>query len=157
MTTLKKRVAVKKKATDTFAGKAIYVLVPATVTVLHGRQHTPVVIPMAAGRLMAQNSHVTSLMRGTEYLKHKDGTNLLIAPITTIVLSVRNSRELDFMQKVLRRHGREAKKPYSVYEFFDENLLLYGTKAGVKSVICTTPVDRAVIAEVVGHLPSFGE
>src|ERR1017187_2967354 len=65
----------------------IYVIVPLTVQIPleGGGTHT---VEMVPGRLMAQCAHVVSRMRAEEHAFYKT------RPITTIVLSARNTREL---------------------------------------------------------------
>lgn len=124
--------------------KRIYVIVPHTVLVTTkvGRALKPKMLSMEPGRLMAQVAHVVSKLRMS--LKETEGN----APITTIVLSVRNSRELfkvwdDLVKYTLVEHFR------------DSNPEFYGTKGQVLTAICTVPVTRSEVAEALGHLELY--
>ena len=130
----------------------IYVIVPKTV------QATPpdssaVSIVMEPGRLMAQCAHVVSKMRGEEMN--------WVAAIKTIVLSVRNTRELRMIRESLAADsltgtaGIEGDHRYRVYSFEDSNPPFYGTEEPVLTAICTTPVCKADVDAVIGHLELY--
>lgn len=134
----------------------IYVLLPEGVQVQQDEDGEFKSRYMVPGRLMAQGEHVTGLMRGCEYLYHGHDNKILINPITTINLSVRNSRELDFMQNLLIEAARKQETPtFRVYQFFDDGAEFYGTKNKVKTAVCTTPVLRSAIDAVIGHLELY--
>jgi hypothetical protein len=124
--------------------KRIYVLLPLTVQVPPGGHlsRKPVSIPMEAGRLMAQGEHVVSKMRMENIdIYGKD-------PITTINLSVRNSAELT---KVMR----ELEEELNIERFRDKNPEFYGTPFTVLTAVCTVPVFRSWVEDVIGHLELY--
>jgi hypothetical protein len=139
----------KKAAAKAPPDKRIYVLLPETVQVAHRirglKAPQMVSIHMEAGRLIAQGEHVVSKMR----MEHYDllGTG----PITTINLSVRNSKELDKVWVELNRLDILV----DVVSFFDTNEEFYGTKKPVCTAICTTPITQEESDSVVGHLELF--
>ncbi len=131
----------------------IYVIVPKTVQVAPPDSST-VSIAMEPGRLMAQCAHVVSAMRGNHCI---DGD----AAITTIVLSVRNTRELKLIREALAQDsltgtaGIEADHRYWIQSFHDSNPPFYGTEEPVLTAICTTPVCKADVDAVIGHLELY--
>ena len=138
--------------------KRIFVLLPEKVLVTQGSgraKEEDVPVYMEPGRLMAQSAHVTSLMRGMEYLHYGASGDLLVNPITTIVLSVRCNKELAFLRGVLQEHRRITEK-FRVYDFFDENSHFYGSPERVLTAVCTTPVEKSFVAPIIGHLELWG-
>jgi hypothetical protein len=128
--------------------KRIYVLLPETVQVaqhIRGLKKLQMVsIHMEAGRLIAQGEHVVSLMR----IHRLD--ELGMSPITTINLSVRNSKELE-------KVGFELSKILGclLTSFHDVNADFQGTKQEVLTAVCTTPITQDESDEAVGHLELF--
>jgi hypothetical protein len=128
--------------------KRIYVLLPETVQVaqhIRGLKELQMVsIHMEAGRLIAQGEHVVSLMRMICL------DELSMCPITTINLSVRNSKELE-------KVGFELSKipGCSLTSFHDTNADFYGTEQEVLTAVCTTPITQEEADEAVGHLELF--
>jgi len=121
----------------------IFVIVPETVQVdLEGHLET---ISMPSGRLMAQAAHVVSRMRVTFASTFKG------VPITTIVYGVRNSRELAKLQREL--WAIESDKPLlRTVAFYDKDYTFYGTGFDVLTAVCTTPVLREQVDDILGHL-----
>ena len=129
----------KKEQKQEEQEEKIFVIVPLSVQVeaKHGDEIT---IRMPVGRLAAQTAHVVSAMRLSEESPTGD------EPITTIVLTVRNSKELS---KVLRElnYGEIA---YST--FHDQDEKFYGTKDDVFTAICTWPCTKDQVDDIIGHL-----
>jgi len=136
----------------------IYVIVPMTVQVTPP-DSSPRSIAMEPGRLMAQCAHVVSKMRAAQ--TQRGDWDTLHNPITTIVLSVRNSRELKMIREALIQDGLtstagiDAERRYWVESFNDTNPPFYGTDAVVLTAICTTPVCKADVDAVIGHLELY--
>jgi hypothetical protein len=128
--------------------KRIYILVPQTVDIGRG-----LTIDMEPGRLMAQCSHVSRKMENEEAQKslyHPDMQTIEpYQEITTIVLSVRNSRELEFMYKQL--YG----VPWPVFRFEDINPEFYGHKSRVLTAVCTAPMPVSLANKYLGHLELY--
>jgi peptidyl-tRNA hydrolase len=129
--------------------KRIYILVPKWVDTVRGKR-----VCMEHGRLMAQCAHVARKMELAQVLPRYDkGCEVHDAveyeEITTIVLSVRNSRELEFMYKQL--YG----VPWPVYRFEDTNLEFYGTKARILTAVCTAPMPVSLASKLLGHLELY--
>ena len=127
--------------------KRIYILVPKTVDVGRGEIRC-----MEAGRLMAQCAHVARKMENAEVQVLEDNKGYDVSAyqeITTIVLSVRNSRELQFMYDLL------YVVPWPVFRFEDINPEFYGTKARVLTAICTAPMPVSLANKYLGHLDLY--
>lgn len=143
--------ALKKKAQAAKAVdkmKIIYVIVPESVSVtnVHKKVSYTRRIPMEAGRLMAQAVHVGRKM------ENKFMCDSNYQEITTIVLSVRNSRELSKVRAGLCWHiGLE-----NVFSFEDTNEQFYNTTLPVLTAVCTTPVLPHEAFEAIGHLDLYG-
>jgi hypothetical protein len=152
--------------------KRIYVIVPETVqhplslgghvghTVIVPR-HDTITIVQPKGRIAAQVGHVTSRMRMrrmVEEVAKSERTRrrklwvpcleklygMAEEPITTIVLAVPDSYQLEFRQGLLEK----AKIP--VWVFFDMNEE-YGP-GSVKTAICTEPVEREKLYGIIDYL-----
>lgn len=131
-----------KKRKPKADARRIYVLLPQTVQVPQGRGGKHIVTKrMEHGRLHAQTGHVVSLMRTDPEILREHGRK----PITTITLSVRNSRELE---KVML----DLMTVTPVWEFPDKNPGFYGTKREVRTAVCTAPILREEVDELLGHL-----
>jgi len=143
-----------RKAKKVLEEKRIYVIVPMTVTPEFGRLEGKR-ISMEPGRLMAQCAHVVSRMRGELYLKTKDPA--IFNATTTIVLSVRNSRELRKIHTALsaRQLTIDGKNGFDTFDFCDTNPSLYGTSRGIQTAVCTSPVRKSFIDEEMGHLELY--
>lgn len=76
----------------------------------------------------------------------KKSAPLTFEPITTIVLSGRNNKELNLLGGLLT----EADVPMEW--FFDTNPEAYYGRKSVLTAICTHPVDPKSIEEILGHL-----
>lgn len=144
----------------------IYVIVPKTVQthlcpewikpgelyLLRPTSRT-VSIPQPAGRIAAQCAHVTSRMRMRRMLKISPqyensqafAEQLSDESITTIILSVEDSFQLDFYQRLLYEDG------FKLTEFFDTNEE-YGV-CSVRTAICTEPVRKEDAQKILGYLP----
>jgi len=109
-----------------------------------------------AGRLIAQAAHVISKVRiemlvNTLIIERKP-KNLLPAysfePITTIILSARDSYELYHVLNLLN------KARLSVHSFYDFNQPDYGSPTcEVMTSIATEPVDPAEVLGILDYLP----
>jgi peptidyl-tRNA hydrolase len=143
---------------EELAEERIYVIVPMTVQVTPP-DSSPRSIQMEPGRLMAQCAHIASKMRAEQ--TQKGDWDTLHNPITTIVLSVRNSRELKMIREALINDsltgtaGIESDRRYNVSSFHDSNPPFYGTEESVLTAICTTPVCKADVDAVIGHLELY--
>ena len=146
--------------------KRIYALVPQTVQILH--QAPPVrdeydipgideivSVPMVHGRLIAQGVHVGRMLgHFAERLK------IPYESITTIVLAVRNSRELRKVStEVLGRlSALKTLNPTETLlyeEFHDTNFGLYGTRDRVHTITAFGPVTRESVENAIGHLDLY--
>ncbi len=137
----------------------IYIIVPETVQTMPnipGFVPDPlhaVSINMEPGRLMAQCCHVgRGLQDGLQEMydeKYRD--------ITTIVLSVRNSKELNKITEELRKWAAGIAGIDSlVVEFFDENPPFYQTTETVHTATIVGPVDNSeVLDHIIGHLELY--
>lgn len=96
------------------------------------------------GMLMAQAAHVVSKMRVDRKTEFGD------CPITTIVLGVRNSKELFKIGLELIKY-----KSARIWQFHDTNESLYGGNAEVLTAICTEPIEKSKIEDEIGHLELF--
>lgn len=125
--------------------KRIYVIVPETVQVVQKRGERPVTRRMEAGRLMAQCAHVVTQLRVTVENLHEFRRK----PVTTIVLSVRNSRELD------KVYG-ELSQVATTWRFEDDNEPFYGTKKRVLTALAIGPLVKTTqIDDAIGHLDLY--
>lgn len=123
----------------------IYVLLPETVQYeVRGKVHSR---RMVAGRLMAQVGHVVSLMRTEPEILQEYRRQM----ITTITLSVRNSRELQKLSHELFMNGILS------WECRDENRKFYGTTARITTALCTKPVTEDEVVDILGHLERYGK
>ena len=126
--------------------KRIYVVVADTVQVKQSEAFTETIV-QAPGRLAAQVGHVVSKMRVTRAIV----LNELFTPITTIVLSARDSKELQHIRFVIDIVGIKAEA------FYDENEDVYGWNGDelhkVLTAVATHPVDPVAVTGVLDHLP----
>jgi hypothetical protein len=120
--------------------KRIYVVVADVVDNQWGQ---PVVQP--AGRIAAQVGHVVSMMRVRR--AHENNERFDFEPITTIVLSVRDSAELHHISYVLGLAKIERA------EFWDTNEEAYGPLAAVMTAVCTHPIEPEQRENLLDHLP----
>lgn len=129
--------------------KRIFVLLPMTVQVPSLSDVLPAewparTISMPNGRLAVQAAHVVSKMRVrlAAFYGYR--------PITTIAYGVRNSRELDKLVSELRVNQHLA-----VETFKDIDEKFYETPSEVRTAACTTPVTKAEVDHILGHLELF--
>jgi peptidyl-tRNA hydrolase len=107
------------------------------------------------GRISAQVAHVVSKMQVSRVLyeieKNKTPLDLLymyaLEPITTIVLTVRDSLELYHIWNIL------AQSKLDVTDFMDENPKMYGTTDKILTAICTGPINPELLQGLTTHLP----
>ena len=159
--------AVSKRSTKKVAvpEKRIYVLVPKTVQVMvKPSRRSPaerVSFDMESGRLMAQNLHIGRLMEYARMMVEHDayvycnGRHLMpkYEEITGIDLAMRNSGELVFYRNLLlARLGKDG-----VFEFSDQNPDFNGTNDRVLTSVCTCPVLKSEVEDLLGHLPLYRE
>jgi hypothetical protein len=123
--------------------KRIYVIVPKTVQVtVQGKKKT---VYMEPGRLTAQAVHVGRKLENDRCMKGIRSYE----EITTIVLGVRNTREMEIIAGLFATLG--------IFPtcFHDTNPLFYGTRAQVLTAMCTEPLDSSVAESAIGHLELF--
>lgn len=121
-----------------------YVIVPEKVT-----SYTHHTVAMEPGRLIAQAFHL-----GRKFEAEKNG--LPYEEITTIVLGVRNSRELEMVQEKLGDYTAGWNgEPFTIHEFKDTNKPLYKSQRKVKTIVCTSPVLKDAVDGAIGHLELY--
>jgi hypothetical protein len=145
--------------------KRIYVVVADTVTTLHQKIDGDVssvdvkVVSQPFGRQSAQACHAVSLMRmkrvieSTVARRHKGGPgnyDHLLEPITTIILSARDSQELAHIHALLMHE----EIPFET--FMDTNDEAYGKGMSVQTVIATYPVEPVDVQGILDYLPLWG-
>lgn len=114
--------------------KRIYVVVPLTVLGQKG------IVKQPLGRQVAQAVHVVSKMR-VEADYHQSWI-----PITTIILSARDVKEMEHVGKLLVR------KKVAVTSFRDSNPD-YGAEVSIVTAICTEPVYKKQVEGILDYLP----
>jgi hypothetical protein len=126
-----------------------YVIVPETVQCDPFESH-----PMVAGCLMAQSFHIGRVVesrRALHGIAHED--------VTTIVLSVRNTLELDkvYHELELKRLADSVDGndllPLSIYQ--DHNPKTYKVDDRVMTAICIGPVLPSAVRAQIGHLDLY--
>jgi peptidyl-tRNA hydrolase len=127
--------------------KRIYVVVAETV---QPDEFTSV--DQVPGRLAAQCAHVVSLVRVSMALNQENFREFgVYQPFTTIVLSVKDSKELIHIRAMMDR----LKYMHTV--FFDSNEDVYGWDRDqphrVLTALATFPITQSEISDVLGHLP----
>ena len=137
----------------------IYIIVPKTVQTIQtapdpdGWSEKSEVrnIRMESGRLMAQCSHVGRKLEHQFEDEYRE--------ITTIVLSVRNSRELKKVTKEIAEYLMVTnpcmKLPARCTTFEDTNPDLYGTFHKVHTATAVGPVTQEFMDPVIGHLELY--
>lgn len=104
------------------------------------------IVTQPAGRLAAQCAHVVSKARVNAILSAKCAPQKF-EPITTIILSARNSKELVILRALLAEAKIEQEW------FFDTNPEAYYGPDPVLTAICTHPVHPATVDGILDHLP----
>ena len=110
---------------------------------------------MEPGRLMAQVRHV-----GAKLAYDMAADNVPWRDITTIVLSVRNSKELEKVTTELEEVVYNDSNLFSAYltEYSDINPEFYGTNDRVHTATIVGPVPSSeTLDSVIGHLPLYGK
>lgn len=131
--------------------KRIYIIVPETVDILVNKK--PTRIKMVSGRLMAQCSHVG---RKLENQYFDDGCDNPYREITTIVLGVRNSKELHKINNDLYSKMIDLLCDMTLHaQFYDKNKELYHTKDGILTAIAVGPIKKSEIESIIGHLDLY--
>jgi hypothetical protein len=103
---------------------------------------------MESGRLMAQCAHA-----GRKMQNFLDGTGGDYHDITTIVLSVRNSKELAKVTKELYAKWQQMENKPILTTFEDSNPQFYGTDAKVQTAVIIGPIENSmVLDDIIGHL-----
>lgn len=127
--------------------KRIYVIVAETVQPDVGFS-----VAQPAGRIAAQVGHVVSKTRLRIAFRT---SNLMFEPITTIVLAVKNTVELEHMHHVLRLASID-------HDFFeDTNEEVYGYDpilngpVQVTTALATIPIERKRLEGLIDHLPLY--
>jgi hypothetical protein len=120
-------------------------------------------VQQPAGRLIAQAAHVVSKVRHNmlkaEYVRAQQiayknesnqvwmlGQKLHFQPVTTIILSARDSMELYHVKNLLKN----AQIPYQ--SFYDDNDFAYGEGEKVLTAIATEPVDPVDVQGILDYL-----
>jgi hypothetical protein len=138
----------KKKAQEE---KRIYVILPLTVQVPRGRTKADRHIRIPAGMAAAQAVHVTRKME-CEDDEFEPGK---YQEITTITLSVRNSKEMHLIYQLLEDKILDEGAKYRIYTFYDRNAVLYGRGKKVLTAICVTPMTASAVDAAIGHLELY--
>ena len=150
----------------------IYVIVPQTVQVTHkgldvseefpppeDSYHPEVfediveTFPMVHGRLIAQGVHIG------RKLGHWAETNgIPYEDVTTIVLSVRNSKELRKVSNEIEKIANSLSYHIPYEEFHDTNFPFYGTNEKVHTITAigrVTPEIREMLEDAIGYLELY--
>lgn len=140
----------------------IYIIVPQTVDItVDDQTHR---IPMVPGRLMAQCSHVGRKLEHQYITKmdreaFKEGlpayAGMVYRTVTTIVLSVRNSKELVKVCDELYFTIPKQDRSRLFAEFYDVNEPLYCTKGEVRTAVAVGPIKKSLISDAIGHLDLY--
>jgi hypothetical protein len=130
------------------AEERFYVIVPETV------QSDMTSHDMESGRLMAQSFHIG---RVVEYRRAMAGAQS--QDITTIVLAVRNTLELnkvmtELVGQQLVDDGK-GKPHFAVSLYRDHNPQVYQTDSRVLTALCVGPVIRSAVEHILGHLETY--
>jgi peptidyl-tRNA hydrolase len=120
--------------------KRFYLIVPNTVDTPYKGTFV-----MEPGRLMAQCCHIGRKLQAgmTQYEE-----------VTTIVLSVRNSKELRKVSDELASGFRTGWNT-NYQEFHDTNPVLYGTDSEIHTVTGIGPISKEDIDFAIGHLELY--
>lgn len=140
--------------------KRFYILVPNVVNICHSMPHLydkefsiqyedSVTIPMTAGRLMAQTYHIG---RKIEWVRAS--LSLPYQEITAIVLSVRNSKELNKITNELYVQFSND-QDILVDTFYDHNPEFYGTPNRVHTATVIGPVNTNEVENILCHLDLY--
>lgn len=105
---------------------------------------------MVAGRLVAQGVHVGRKLGHQAASVNSDYTD-----ITTIVLSVRNSKELTKVSKEVQHILHFLSDAVLYEEFHDTNPKLYGTCDKVHTITAFGPVTKAEMESAIGYLELY--
>lgn len=137
--------------------KRIYVAVPETVQTTSPRGVVTTTVDMEPGRLIAQGVHLGRKIEN-ERIKQallqagiKPPKSIDYEEITTIVLGVRNSKELVKVGSELALMAGNA----GYHAFSDTNPQFYGTRKKVLTAIGTGPVTREQVEPAIGHLELY--
>jgi hypothetical protein len=138
----------------------IYVIVPQTVQVPYQSiwnlgQPTDEVesFPMVHGRLIAQGVHVGRMLGYWMNLHNVD-----YKEITTIVLAVRNSKELAKVSREIQAVVNSLPFTVPYEEFHDTNSEFYGTEEKVHTITAVGPLSpevREMLENALGHLELY--
>ena len=145
----------------------IYVIVPQTVQVTHpGKWVFPngIGIPeqlpdtvesysMVAGRLIAQGVHIGRMLG--YWLTSR---NIPYEDVTTIVLSVRNTKELRKVSDEILGVLNSAASNVGYEEFHDTNFEFYGTDKKVHTITAVGPIKpevREMLESAISHLELY--
>ncbi len=106
---------------------------------------------MVAGRLIAQGVHI-----GRKLENYRAVHGIPWLDITTIVLSVRNTKELTKVSNEVELAVGDMDNPDVFYEkYYDTNFDLYGTKDKVHTATIVGPVYKENLESVIGHLELY--
>lgn len=127
--------------------KRFYIIVPETV------QTELVSRGMETGRLMAQVMHIGRVVE-----RRREFSNQLYEDVTTIILSARNTKEMNKILgelNVLRQvpDSNEPAFPLSIYR--DHNPPVYKTPDRVLTALCIGPVEKSIVDSAIGHLDLY--
>lgn len=107
---------------------------------------------MVAGRLIAQGIHVGRMI-GHVF----QNAQVPYRDITTIVLSVRNSKELRKVSDEIHQHVVNFPFEIGFAEFHDENPDLYLVPDKVHTITLVGPVLKEELESAIGHLELYGK
>jgi len=139
--------------------KRIYILVPKTVQITINdsdafgfKEPERYSITMEPGRLMAQCCHV-----GRQLASQHHESQIPHEEITTIVLSVRNSKQLNKVSEELFEFiNRYYDNTNRYAEFFDTNPDFYRVPDRVQTAVAVGPIeDGEILDHIIGHLELF--
>jgi hypothetical protein len=137
--------------------KRIYVFVPKTVQVITAApsilEESVKNISMVHGRLIAQGVHIGRILG-----HYMESLHLPYEDITTIVLSVRNSKELTKVTREVENIFLNYEHNINIKKFFDKNVKLYETEESVHSITLVGPVmqaERNIMDYAMGHLELY--
>jgi hypothetical protein len=135
--------------------KRIYVLVPETVQVEvpsrwgYGEGTTETKsYPMVARRLISQGVHIGRMLGNWSFNRGNP-------EITTITLSVRNTKELRKVSDEVQAILRHAEEHIAYEEFHDTNIGFYETTEKVHTITSFGPVTREEVESAIGHLELY--
>jgi hypothetical protein len=129
----------------------IYIIVPEKITIRNKTKKLPALeYLMEHGRAIAQAVHVARKLE-SQFAMGNSIYNYEV--LTTIVLSVRNSKELALISNALYTHDEDSTNYDNKYaEFSDTNPNVYGTDQSYLTAIAFGPTTAEEMEPILGHL-----